>query len=43
MIFQMENHILEAKRVIQLKSHRRNIPRYLVILYLSVNSVTSLV
>ena len=43
MIVEMENHKFKVKRVTHPKSHRNITPCYFVILYLSWNSVTSLV
>ena len=43
MIVEMENYKFEVKRVAHLKALDTITPRYFVILYLSLNSVTSLV
>ena len=43
MIVEMENYKFEVKRVTQLKAIDTITPRYFFILYLSCNSVTSLV
>ena len=43
MIVEMENYKFEVKRVTNLKAIDTITPRYFVILYLSWNSVTSLV
>ena len=43
MVIEMENYKFEVKRVTLLKPIDKITPRYFVILYLSWNSVTSLV